>query len=131
MGNFVTAYALLADFLPTVGFTKVFREVPPNLVAAVPLVTVTRFGGANTTVVIDKPVVQIDVFSSTADTAEELAEDLRTAMLVNLVKRTFNGAAVGRVATSSGPQLLPWGLTNVYRVSARYQLTVHQYSGIG
>ncbi len=130
MGNFVTAYALLKDFLPTVGFTKVFREVPSNLVQAVPLVTVARFGGADDTATIDKPVVQLDVFASTADSAEEHGEDLRTAMRVKLVKRTFNGAVVGRVATFSGPQLMPWGLTNVYRVSARYQLTIHQYSGI-
>lgn len=130
MGNFVTAYALLADFLPTVGFAKVFREVPPNLTHAVPLVTVARFGGADKNVVIDQPVVQLDVFASTADSAEDLAEDLRTALRTRLPKYTFGGAVVGRVATFSGPQLLPWSSSNVWRVSARYELTVHQYSGI-
>lgn len=130
MGNHVTAYALLADFLPTVGFERVFREVPGNLSAAVPLLTVVRFGGADTNVVIDRPRVQIDVFASSADSAEALAEDVRTAMHTRLPKRTFGGAAVGRVETMSGPQLLPWAASNVWRASARYQLTVHQYSGI-
>ncbi len=131
MGNFVTAYALLADFLPTVGFKAVYREVPPNLVHAVPLVTVARYGGADDTPVIDKPAVQIDVFAATADSAEDLAENLRTAMRIKLIKRTFNGAVVGRVATILAPQLVPWASTNVWRATARYQLTVHQYSGIG
>lgn len=131
MGNFVTAYALLADFLPTAGFPKVLREVPPNLTHAVPLVTVTRFGGADRNVVIDQPVVQLDVFAATADRAEELAEELRTAMLIKLPRHEFSGAVVCGVATFAGPQLMPWASTNVWRVSARYQVTVHQYAGIG
>ncbi len=131
MGNFVTAYALLKSFLPTVGFEKVLREVPPNLTHAVPLVTVTRFGGADRKTVIDQPVVQIDVFASTADRAEDLAEDLRTAMLTKLPRYTYGGAVVAAVATFAGPQLLPWAASAVWRVSARYQISVHQYSGIG
>lgn len=130
MGNHVTAYALLKDFLATVGFTAVFREVPGNLPNAVPLLTVVRFGGVDDNITIDKPRVQIDVFASSADSAEDLAEDVRTAMRIKLLKRTFGGAVVGRVETMSGPQLLPWSASNVYRCSARYQLTVHQYTGI-
>lgn len=130
MGTFVTPYNLLAAFLPTAGFPKVLREVPPNLVHAVPLLTVARYGGADTNEVIDKPTVQIDAFASTADRAEQLAEEVRTALRIRLVKYTFGGAVVGRVATISGPQLVPWAQTNVWRASARYQLTVHQYSGI-
>ncbi len=131
MGNFVTAYALLKDFLPTVDFPKVFREVPPNLTHAVPLVTVTRFGGADKNIVLDQPVVQIDVFAATADSAEDLAEDLRTAMRMKLPRYVFDGAVVTGVATFAGPQLVPWSSSNVWRVSARYQITVHQFSGIG
>lgn len=130
MGNFVTAYALLKDFLPTVGFPKVFREAPPNLTHAVPLVTVARFGGVDKKIVIDQPVAQIDVFAATADSAEELAEDLRTAMLTKLPRYQFGGAVVTGAATFAGPQLMPWASSNVWRVSARYQVSVHQYSGI-
>lgn len=130
MGNFVTAYALLKAFLPTVGFEKVFREAPSNLLQAVPLVTVARFGGADEKVVIDKPAVQVDVFASTADTAEDLAEELRTKLRIYLPRFQYEGAVVTGVGTLSGPQLLPWGSTNVWRVSARYQVVIHQYSGI-
>lgn len=130
MGNYVTAYALLKNFLATVGFERVFREVPPNLLTAVPLLTVARFGGVDQGITVDKPRVQIDVFASTADTAEDLAEDVRTAMRTRLPRRTFGGAVVGRVETMSGPQLLPWTASTVFRCSARYQLTVHQYTGV-
>lgn len=130
MGNFVTAYALLKDFLPTVGFDRVFREAPPNLVHVVPLVTIARYGGADTTAVIDKPAVAVDVFASSADRAEELAEDLRTALRTRLVKHVYSGAVVGAVATILAPQILPWAQTNVWRAGARYQLTIHQYGGI-
>ena len=131
MGNFVTTYKLLKAFLPTVGFEKVFREVPPNLLQAMPLLTVARFGGTDEKIVIDKPAVQIDVFASSADTAEDLAEDLRTALRIKLPRFEYEGAVVAGVGTLSGPQLLPWGATNVWRVSARYQIVIHQYSGIG
>ncbi len=131
MGNFVTAYALLKDFLPTVGFEKVLREEPPNLTHAVPLLIVARFGGADKKIVIDQPVVQIDVFASTADRAEELGEDLRTAMLTKLPGHTYGGAVVTKVATFAGPQIMPWALSAVWRVSARYEISVHQYTGIG
>lgn len=130
MGGFVTAYALLKDFGPTVGFEKVFREPPPNLSHAIPLVTVARFGGGDDALVIDQQRIQVDVFASTADTAEQLGEDLRTALRLHLPRYTFGGAVVGRVQTMSAPQLVPWAASGIFRSAARYQLTVHQYSGI-
>lgn len=131
MGNFVTVYRLLKDFLPTVGFNSVHREVPANLVHAVPLVTVVRYGGTDKKIVIDQPAVQIDVFASTADKAEDLGEDLRTALGMKLPRYQFGGAVVTGVGTISGPQILPWSATSIWRVSARYQISVHQFSGIG
>jgi hypothetical protein len=72
----------------------------------------------------------MDVFASTADSAEELGEDLRTAMHIKLPGYIFGGAVVTKVATFAGPQLLPWASSNVWRVGARYEISVHQYSGI-
>jgi hypothetical protein len=130
MGNFVTAYAMLGNFLPTAGFEKVLREVPPNLPHAIPLVTVARFGGVDTAVTIDQPRVQIDVYASTADRAEELAGQLRTAMRIRLPKYTFGGAVVGRVGTLMAPQLMPYSASGVFKATARYEIVIHQYSGI-
>ncbi|MER7280416.1 hypothetical protein ABT369_38865 [Dactylosporangium sp. NPDC000244] len=131
MGDFVTAYALLADFLPGVGFAKVCRGVPANLSHAIPLVTVARFGGVDTTETLDRPRVQVDVYASTDDRAEELAGQLRTAMRTKLPKYTFGGAVVGRVGTIMAPQLVPYSASGVFKATARYELVIHQYTGIG
>lgn len=131
MGTFVTPFTLLQAFLPTVGFNKVLREVPPNLVTAVPFVTVARIGGLDQAVVVDRPRVQVDVFASTDDTAEQLGEQLRTALRTGLPHFMHGGAVVTAVATLSGPRLLAWSKSQVSRSTARYEIAVHQYSGIG
>ncbi|GAA2346954.1 hypothetical protein [Dactylosporangium salmoneum] len=130
MGNFVTAYALLTDFLKFHGHERVFREPPPNLLHAVPLLVVARFGGVDTAVTIDRPRVQVDVYASTEDTAEQLGGTIRTLMRTRLPGRMFGGAVVGQVGTMMAPQLLPYAASGVFKVSARYELAVHQYTGI-
>jgi hypothetical protein len=130
VGSFVTAYALLKDFLPTVGFAKVFREPPPNLSHAIPLVTVARFGGVDTAITVDRPRVQIDVYASTADAAEKLGGDIWTAMRTKLPHYVFDGAVVGQVGTVMAPQLVPYSASGIFKVTARYEIAVHQYTGI-
>lgn len=131
MGNFVTAYALLAEFFKAHNYERVFREPPPNLRHAVPLIVVARFGGVGTAVTIDRPRVQVDVYASTEDSAEDIGEKVRTLMLTQLPRHTSGGAVVGRVETMMAPQLLPYAASGLFKVGARYQLTVHQYTGIG
>ncbi|GAA2636897.1 hypothetical protein GCM10010399_82530 [Dactylosporangium fulvum] len=138
MAGYVTAYALLKAFLAELGetdqvaaFKNVHRRPPGNLAHNVPLLVVVRFGGTDDKLTIDRPRIQIDVFASTEDTAERLGEDVRAALRTKLPRYMHGGAVVGRVETLSAPQLLPWSASAVFRTSARYQLTVHQYAGIG
>lgn len=137
MAGYVTAYALLKAFLTDIAATdqaawlgNVHRRPPGNLASSVPLLVVARFGGADTALTIDQPTVQVDVFASTEDTAEQLGETVRAALRTRLPRYVHGGAVVGRVGTLSAPQLIPWSAASVYRTSARYQLTVHQYTGI-
>ncbi|MGI5247771.1 hypothetical protein [Dactylosporangium sp. CA-139066] len=137
MAGYVTAFALLKAFLAEVavadqaGWLKnVHRRPPGNLASSVPLLTVARFGGTDDTITIDRPTVQVDVFASTEDSAEQLGEDVRAALRTRLPRHVHGGAVVGRVETLSAPQLVPWSAASVYRTSARYRLTVHQYTGV-
>ncbi|GAA0719861.1 hypothetical protein Drose_06155 [Dactylosporangium roseum] len=138
MAGYITAYALLKAFLAEIGeadqvavFKNVHRRPPGNLATNVPLLVIARFGGADDKLTIDRPRIQIDVFASSEDAAEKLGEDVRAALRTRLPRYQHGGAVVGRVETMSAPQLVPWSASSVFRASARYQMTVHQYTGIG
>lgn len=126
----VSAYTLVKAFLTDQGWPKVFREPPQNLPYDVPLHVVARFGGADTSITVDQPRIDIDTYAATADTAETIAEQVRAAMRTLLPGYLHGGSVVVRVDTFTAPRLVPWGSGDVYRVNAAYQLRVHRYAGI-
>jgi hypothetical protein len=131
MADYVPTFALLKAFFATLGQTSVFRRPPSNMTLIVPLLVITRIGGSDRTITLDTARVAIDAFASDEDSAEALGETVRTAMRTKLHGYMYGGAVVGTVETFSGPQLLPWNAPNVFKVGSSYQVTTHQYSGVG
>ena len=130
MAGYTSAYALLKAFLASVGHPNVARQVPANLAYALPIHIVQRFGGADRGNWLDVARVDIDTFASSEDTAEEVAEQIRTAMRTQLVRYIHDGSAVSKVETMSAPRLLPWESGDAFRCVAAYQLTVHRFVGV-
>lgn len=133
MGNYVSTYTFLREFLRSVvEINGVYRQPPSNLTTAVPLAVVARFGGADRVVTVDRPRVDIDWYASSEDTAETGAETIRTALLTHLRGWMYGGAVAGKVTTMSGPTLRDWDASgSVFRCHAAYELTIHQYTGVG
>lgn len=131
MADYVSTFALLKAFFATLGQTSVFRRPPSNLTLIVPLLVIAGSGGSDKTITLDTARVSIDAFTADEDSAEALGETVRTAMRTKLHGFQFGGAVVGKVETFSRPQLLPWSASNVFRCNSAYQVTTHQYSGVG
>ncbi len=100
-------------------------DVPANLPAAVPLIMVSRFGGADGVLGFDNPAIDVDVFASSRTSARSWAERVRRVMLVNLPRQVLSGTTVTRVATISPPTSTLWDASTVRRFSSSYQLGVH------
>lgn len=87
-------------------------------------VHVTRISGANRTIRVDRPIVDIDVYAldhpSSAGVALTIEAVLKTAR--NVV--TGNGV-VQSVNTVNGPRWLPEANPALFRRSATYELHVH------
>lgn len=124
--------ALLHDWLTSVlGYENVTFELPTNLVFVMPLVVVERFGGADATITLDQPTVDIDVFAASREDARAHAESIRQALRTKLPGRTFRGAVVQRVRTISGPTKAPYDSRGtVRRFTAAYQIQLHQFAGV-
>lgn len=124
--------ALLADWLKTaLGITGVIAgdipdDVPSNLDYIVPLVIVSRFGGTDRVLSLDSPRVDVDCFAATRDTAKALGEKVRRAIRVVLPRQILGGAVITRTATFSSPTVVAWASGPVRRVTAAYELGVHQ-----
>jgi hypothetical protein len=100
-------------------------DVPPNLSAAVPVVMVGRFGGADTVQGFDNPRIDVDVFASGRTAALGIAERIRREMRITLPRLVLSGAVISRVATISPPISTAWDASTVRRVTSTYQLGVH------
>jgi hypothetical protein len=128
MSNHVSTFAFLKTFLTDRGHPNIWREPPANIDYALPIHVITRFGGGNENVVVDLP--RVDTFAADIDSAEAIAEQIRTLMLTALVGYASTGATVLRVRVMTGPRQLPWLSSNVYRIGATYELRVHRTAGI-
>jgi hypothetical protein len=96
------------------------------------VVQVTRFGGGDDSLTLDRANVDIDCYvgpdsdgNPDRAAARLLAERVRKAMRVDLAHRTIAGVIVGRVDTVTGPSERPYDDTSLRRFGASYAVTTH------
>lgn len=111
--------ALTGVFTPPV---RVATEIPADLTGKV--IVLDRFGGPDSTR-MDFPRVDVDVFAPTVLEALELAEEVRAFLRFDLPGRVVSGLVFSEVTTSSGPSAVPYGNPGTRRVTAAYNLAVH------
>lgn len=88
-------------------------------------VRIHRISGANRDIRVDRPIVDIDVFSPTGEgDASTAARDIQSAILSMRGVSTMNGV-VQRAITVNGPRWLPEANTNLVRYGATYEFQVH------
>lgn len=91
-------------------------------------VRIHRISGANRSLAIDRPIVDIDVYSTTGEAnASVAARAIQAAMLAYASKMTTNGV-IQRVNTINGPRWLPDPNQNLIRYGATYEVLIRAIS---
>ncbi len=112
---------------------RVVTELPAELgvvVAATPLILVTRFGGSDELLVLDDANVDVDTFdvahdgSTARENARTLAERVRSALRFTLIGASQDNGFVAAVSTINAPRWVPYDNTDLRRFVASYRITV-------
>jgi hypothetical protein len=105
---------------------RVVTELPADLASKLPVVRVTKFGGADDVLTIDRPTVDVDCYAVSRGAAEDLAEQVRDLLRFTLRGQTVGGVTVSRTRTMVGPHWLPYDDTALRRSGASYELTIRR-----
>lgn len=116
---------LLVALLPGLtGGVRACTDLPADLLQVLPVVQVARIGGTDSSVSLDVATVDVDSYAASRQAANELAGQVRHALLFALPGAAAAGGVVTRVQTLSAPAWRPYDNTTLRRVGASYQLTV-------
>lgn len=105
-------------------------RVPPRVLTKLPLplvppvVRVTRTSGANRSIYIDRPIIDIDVFGDDYEDASALAREIQNLLLFTLWRSTTPDGTVQLVTTVIGPRWMPDPNPNLVRYGASYEVHV-------
>jgi len=122
----VDVEALLSPWLESALTARGVTDLPSNLADMLPVVQVTRIGGADDDNVpsFDVATVDLDFFAADRVAASDLARRGHYAMRVTLPGRTVAGATVTMVQTITGPSWRPYDDTALRRFGSTYRLHV-------
>jgi hypothetical protein len=109
--------------LPGTGSLRCVTELPADLAGALPVVEITRIGGADLNYSIESASVDVNCYHSTRITARGLALQIRAALRDQLAGQILDGGVVLRVSTSA-PVWVPYANTNVRRFTALHQIVL-------
>jgi hypothetical protein len=113
---------LLSVLVPAFSSYRFVTKLPGSFAGLT--VRVHRISGANRNLAIDRPIVDVDVFSTTGEAdASTAARAIQTALLSYTSKTTTNGV-IQRATTVSGPRWLPEANTTLIRYGATYEITI-------
>ena len=91
-------------------------------------IRIHRISGANRDIAVDRPIVDIDVFSTTGEADASTAARAIQASIIGLQgKRTPNGV-IQMARTVNGPRWMPDSNQTVIRYGATYELYIRAAS---
>lgn len=105
---------------------RVVTDTPAEMAKALPLVQVTRYGGADGQPTLDRVQLDVDCYTDNRRTALQLAEQVRDALRFDLPGTTVDGALVCAVDTIGAPAWRPFDVTGVRRFGASYRLIIQK-----
>lgn len=105
---------------------RVANEPPADLEANLPAVIISRYGGTDQELTIDRPWMDVDVYASTWAAADALAMDVmsayRTELPGALVESPGGRAVIAKVRTLSAPTRRPVTNPMISRSGASYEV---------
>ena len=102
---------------------RLCTDLPAEITGTV--IRVLRISGANRSITVDRPIVDIDVFSD--DYADAIAQGLliQNLLLFSLRATTTPQGYVQSVSTVIGPRWLPEENQDLVRYGASYEIHAH------
>ena len=113
--------AWLEDQLDVVHLT----DLPANLADILPVNQVTRVGGDDDSIRLDRALVDIDSYGPDRAAASLLARQTRDLLVVKLRGIQTAAAVFGRVSTISAPAWRPYENPQLRRMGATYEIFFH------
>ncbi len=132
--QFASIEQLLVAWLPPrIGGVHVLTELPHDFQNAdgpidlLPVVAVDRISGAelDASPMLDRPVVDVDVYAADRGQAQQIAEQIRHAFRWELSGQRVNGNVFTRTRTIVAPRLLPHANRRIRRYSGNYEFLLH------
>jgi hypothetical protein len=115
----IEIFGYLTTKYPTLRFST---DLPGQI--STTTVRIKRISGANRDILIDRAIVDIDVYSPTNEAdASTQARAIQATLLAMTGTRTNNGV-VQRVATINGPRWLPTDNQALTRYGATYEIYI-------
>lgn len=115
----ITRYLTAAESVTA----RVVTKLPLPITGTV--IRVTRVGGANRSIRVDRPLVDIDVFGPDYASVIATAIQVQNELLFSLRNTTTQDGTVQNVTTVIGPHFLPDVNQDLVRYSATYEFHVH------
>jgi hypothetical protein len=107
-------------------------ELPAELAAACPLVSVETFGGDDPEPVVDRAVLDVTAYAAGQDVARgqarSLALQVKELLRFHLPGSVVTGGSVSKVEPASGIQWQPYDNTTVRRFHASYRVVFTTHS---
>lgn len=110
------------------GDVVVRDELDNRLAEELPTVQVEVVGGTDDGFLLDRPLVDIDVYAASRGAAFDLAKTIRGLLLTELRGSSTETAVVGMVTTEARPVARPYENSALRRVGATYGLHIHPVS---
>jgi hypothetical protein len=100
-------------------------DLPANLADILPVNQVTRVGGDDDSIRLDRALVDVDSYGTDRAAASLLARQTRDLLVVKLRGIQTVAAVFGRVSTISAPAWRPYENPGLRRMGATYEIFFH------
>lgn len=100
-------------------------DLPSNLTDILPVNQVTRVGGDDDSIRLDRALVTVDSYAADRAAASLLARQTRDKLVVSLRGVQTTAAVFGRVSTISAPAWRPYENPALRRMGATYEIYFH------
>jgi hypothetical protein len=100
-------------------------DLPANLTDILPINQVTRVGGDDDSIRLDRALVDIDSYGADRAATSLLARQTRDKLVMRLRGIQTTAAVFGRVSTVSAPAWRPYENPALRRMGATYEIYFH------
>lgn len=101
---------------------RIVTELPGTI--TVPTIRVKRISGAQRDIIVDRPILDVDVFWTDYGTTSAISRQI-TASLLSLRGLKLMNGVISNVNVVQGPRWLPEPDPNLFRFGATYEAFTH------